>query len=103
MNVPTLNLHVEGDNPEQGVYAVRAYFVEQETNAVMHVGPRPTFGEEDVSIEVHLLNFEGEMPESEDPIDVEMLGFIRDVKEFESTEALKNQIQQDIMQATSFF
>ena len=102
IGVPTLNLQVERELPKNGVYAVRASFANQTFNAVMHVGPRPTFREEDISIEVHLLDFEGEVEKGES-VEIEILGRLRDVMSFDSTESLKKQIEQDMMQATSLF
>lgn len=103
LGFPTLNLKVSKESPDQGVYAVRARFLNQIENGVMHVGPRPTFHEDDVSIEVHLLDFDGTLPMSEDLIEVEILSQLREVMTFDSPEALKKRIAQDIMQARSFF
>lgn len=103
LGFPTLNLSVGDDCPDQGVYAVRVGFSEQLAKGVMHVGPRPTFGETDISIEVHLLEFEGHFPDLGVLITVEVLGRLREVMSFDSPEALKNRIAQDIMEAQSFF
>ena len=103
LGFPTLNLKVSKESPDQGVYAVRARFLNQIENAVIHVGPRPTFHEDDVSIEVHLLDFDGELPAQGESIEVEILGRLREVMTFDSPEALKKRIAQDIMQARSFF
>ncbi len=103
LGFPTLNLKVVEGIPDTGVYAVHARFCDQVVNGVMHVGPRPTFHEDDVSIEVHLLDFEGTFPGTDDSIEIEVLGYLRGVMTFDSSEALKKQIAQDIMQATSYF
>jgi riboflavin kinase / FMN adenylyltransferase len=103
LGFPTLNLRMVEGIPAEGVYAVHVRFSDQIVTGVMHVGPRPTFDEDDVSIEVHLLDFEGNCPDPNDPITIEILGYLREVMTFDSSEALKKQIAQDIMQATSYF
>lgn len=102
LTFPTLNLEVEvSQRPAHGVYAVRVRLSNGPQKAVMHVGPRPTFHEDDVSIEVHLLDFSD--PISQETLQVEVLGRLRDVQQFESTEALKKQIQQDVLDAEIYF
>src|SRR3989338_6637417 len=101
LGFPTLNLEVGEGSPENGVYAVRAFFSGHWANGVMHVGPRPTFKEDDRSIEVHLIDFDQALPSQGELIAVEVLGRLRDILSFPSPEALKKRIAQDIMQATS--
>lgn len=102
LTVPTLNLQVvDGEAPREGVYAIRVTLGNDDCKGVMHVGPRPTFSEQDVSIEVHLLDFSGAM--AQDVLKVEILGRLRDVLFFDSVEALKKQIAQDILDAERFW
>src|SRR3989338_8164202 len=103
LGFPTLNLEVGEGSPEDGVYAVRAVFFGRRANGVMHVGPRPTFKENDRSIEVHLIDFDQALPNRGECVAVEVLGRLRDIMSFPSTEALKKRIAQDIMEAASFF
>lgn len=97
---PTINLEGEASVGD-GVYIVRAKFSGQIYSGVMHVGPCPTFHESDFSIEIHLLDFVDEKVSGQ--VEVEVLDRIRDVQEFDSPEALKKQIEQDIMQAHEYF
>lgn len=102
LTFPTLNLRVNAsERPENGVYAVRVHLSNEEAYGVMHVGPRPTFHEDDVSVEVHLLDRSGEV--HEERVTVHVFGKIREVQSFESTDALKKQIEKDIMMARSYF
>ncbi len=62
----------------------------------MHYGPRPVF-KDSVSLEVHVLDAHlASVPSS---IDVEIIGRIRDVENFESPEALTLRIRKDIQEA----
>lgn len=101
---PTLNLCVgEGFVPEEGVYAVRVALGREGDfyPAVMHVGARPTFEDAEPAVEVHLVRFEGE-PRAEN-VRVEVLGRLRDVRRFDSPEALKLQIEADIVAAENLW
>ena len=94
---PTLNLALESipEDLEDGVYAC---FVSVEKcaiqlAAVMHYGPRPTF-QRGYSCEVHIIDV---LPEEVTAtLIVEVVDRIRAVKEFKSTDALKDRIQEDI-------
>ena len=103
LGYPTLNLALEDipDGLEEGIYAVRARVGESETllPAVMHYGARPVF-EDTRSCEIHIL---GKIPNSQFPIPniltVEVVQWLREVRDFESEESLKEQIAKDIAKA----
>ena len=97
LTFPTMNLKVMGLSVEPGVYAVKADILGEWHQAVMHAGARPTFNEEDPSIEIHFINFKGEV--QPDQVHVEVLGRLRAIQRFDSSEALKKQIEQDIIDA----
>ncbi len=98
LGYPTLNLQIEsGEAPSPGVYV--ALLEAQE--AVMHVGPRPTFEKALPSIEVHLLDTDD--PQVSDPVGVQVLERLRDTERFDSSETLKKQIEQDIIAARKYF
>jgi riboflavin kinase / FMN adenylyltransferase len=97
LGYPTLNLQIKsGEEPVPGVYV--ALLEAQE--AVLHVGPRPTFNASN-SIEAHLLNTDD--PQVSEPVKVEVLLLLRDTVKFDSVEALKKQIEQDIIAARKYF
>ncbi|MEJ5339709.1 MAG: bifunctional riboflavin kinase/FAD synthetase [Aquificaceae bacterium] len=92
LGFPTANLeNTENLCLKEGVYAVR---VEDNFMGVANYGVRPTFGGKRKVLEVHLLDFEGNLKGKE--IKVEFLKFIREEKRFSSPEELKRQIAQDI-------
>jgi len=103
--VPTLNLATSGEViPAEGVYITSTRDLEsvREWNSVTNIGYRPTFGESpELSIETFLLDpLTGETPRR---IRLEFLHRIRDERRFDSPEALKAQIFQDVRAARNYF
>ena len=103
--VPTLNLSTEAEViPANGVYITRTHDLAagREWNSVTNIGYRPTFGASDqLSIETFLLDpLSGESPSR---IRVEFLRRIREERRFDSPEALRGQILQDVRTAQSWF
>ncbi|NPB04748.1 MAG: adenylyltransferase/cytidyltransferase family protein [Thermotogae bacterium] len=92
LGFPTANLSIPSLKllPSDGVYAV--YVQQVRRYGVLHVGPRPTLGLQR-SVEVHILNFGGEIPER---LKVSLVARLRDVKKFASVEDLRLQIERDI-------
>ena len=60
---PTANISVAADRalPALGVYATRATVAGRELLGATNIGRRPTFDEGHISIETHLLDFEGDL------------------------------------------
>ncbi len=83
--------------PAMGVYAGRAEWDDRVFPAAINIGPNPTFGDNAVKFETHLVGVErclyGEL------LEVEFLDRLRDVCPFESVEALKRQLSQDVSAA----
>lgn len=95
--VPTLNLHVDHYQlPKEGVYATRTKIKQTWYKSVTFLGHRISV-DGSYAIETHILN--EDLEETEGVAAVEFLEFLRDNKKFESLEALKVQINQDILQA----
>lgn len=94
---PTANL--KPDHPPllaAGVYAGRARWEGGSAGAVVNIGVRPTFGEGELWIEAHLLDFTGGLYGRF--LTLAFLARIRDEQRFPSVEALRAQIQQDVAQ-----
>jgi riboflavin kinase / FMN adenylyltransferase len=102
---PTANLQVPPEKliPAQGVYGVRIFSKELNQGAailgVMNIGNRPTVNGTTQTIEVHVLDWEGDLYGQE--LTVELLEFIRPEQKFSSLDALKDQIQADCLTARS--
>lgn len=106
--VPTINLAPYAELlPAIGVY-VTTLKVGADADArvfqgVTNVGNRPTFGEDSFAVETHLLDFEPIALDEATPLELAFLHRIRDERRFESPEALRAQIQQDVATAKSIF
>ena len=101
---PTANLDL-GDymRPASGVYAVRAG-IDRGGDTVWHdgvanLGHRPTFPTQDVTLEVHLFDFDGDLYGRH--LRVALAGYIRPERKFDGLPALKAQIAQDCDTARS--
>jgi len=95
LGFPTANLAaIDTLLPAQGVYAARAISSLDHWPAAVNIGPNPTFGEQALKIEAHLIGFEGSLYGQ--PLEVEFLSRLRSIRPFESVEALKNQLNHDV-------
>ncbi len=95
LGFPTANL---GDIrvllPPDGVYAGRALVADGRRAAAIHIGPNVTFGEDARKVEVHLLDFSGDLYGQE--LEVTLLQQVRGIRKFEGSEALRAQLETDI-------
>lgn len=101
---PTANIEIPEDYkliPKNGVYIVTANVNNQVVFGMMNVGVKPTLGENKLSIEVHLLNFEKDIYNQK--IQVHILERLRDEQKFESFDALKAQIELDKQSTIHYF
>ena len=62
--------------------------------AAANVGPNPTFGEDARKVEVHLIDFSGDLYGK--PMAVEFVARLRDTRPFAGVEELIEQLKQDI-------
>jgi riboflavin kinase / FMN adenylyltransferase len=93
---PTANLAVDHPRkviPRLGVYAVRVDREGEQYGGMMNVGRRPTFGDSDLQVEVHLFDFDGNLYGRE--LRIEFVERIREERKFPSAEALAEQLSQD--------
>lgn len=103
--VPTINLAPYAElMPAHGVYITTLRIgTERVFRGVTNVGNRPTFGADSFAVESHLLDFEPVDLNEETPLELSFLKRLREERRFESTEALRAQIQRDVKQALRFF
>ena len=96
LGFPTANLDLgEQLVPALGVYAVRAC-LEGETEsrgAVANLGRRPTFGGDGIVLEVHILDFSGDLYGR--TLEAELIAYLRPETKFDGLESLKAQIAKD--------
>ncbi len=95
LGYPTLNLKVSSKKllPKDGVYSVEVQLKEGYHPGMMYIGPKPTFGEEDRSVEVHLFNSEMETRKSKVKLLVQR--WVREPKKFEDPTFLRDQLRSD--------
>jgi len=100
---PTANIAVAPDLalPAYGVYVTRATLGEAAYFSVTNIGERPTFGERRVTVETHLLDFEGDCYERE--LRIELLHRLRGEQRFDGVDALVAQIRDDVEAARAYF
>ena len=92
---PTANLRtVDAQLPPSGVWVVRARLLDgSDVGGVANIGVCPTIGGTTRSLEVHLLDFQGDLYGKN--IEIQFLNYLRPEAKFPSLEALRLQIQSD--------
>jgi len=102
MGIPTANLSIPPDRliPARGVYACLAHIEQPGPSypAVVNVGNRPTFGDQALAVEAHLLDF-GDGDLYHQGLVLDFVARLRDERAFPNPDALIAQIQQDIAHA----
>lgn len=99
LGFPTINLQpISADKllPAEGVYAGYAEFSGRIFSGAVNIGFKPTFGGTGKVVEVHLLDFQGEVTPGT-PVTVRLLERIRPEQKFPDAGALRAQIAADIV------
>ena len=101
LGFPTANIRLNSAKqlPASGVYSVVAQVNGVEYKALANIGTNPTVGNDHLSLEVHLLDFQGDLYDQS--LTISFLSFLREEKKFDSLEELKNQITADISHITN--
>ncbi|MBW2630329.1 MAG: bifunctional riboflavin kinase/FAD synthetase [Deltaproteobacteria bacterium] len=94
---PTANIKSEKVIPATGVYVIIAELEGTRHQGVINIGRNPTFGNEEISAEVHLLDFKGDIYGR--AITILFIDRLRDEIKFKSPEELARQIKKDIEKA----
>ncbi len=95
---PTANLAaIDTLLPSQGVYAGRAWTGGLSWPAAINLGPSPTFGDPTPRVEVHLIDHHEVLYGQ--PLEVDFLARLRDIRPFDSVNALVQQLNHDVEQA----
>lgn len=96
LNFPTANIVLKEPHkvvPKTGVYAVDVDIKSGSYKGMMNIGTRPTFGENELTLEVHILDFD-EMIYGEN-INITFKKRLRDEKKFTSVDELIKQLKRD--------
>ena len=101
LGFPTANIAINPDlvGLKKGVYKVRVLFQgkNEAFSAVANFGIKPTFGDNKICFEVHILNFNYDIYGHK--ITVEIIDFIREERCFSSVDELKKAIYSDCKNA----
>lgn len=97
LGYPTANLAIQDTRklvPKRGVYATLVTLPDgNQRGGMMNIGRRPTFDEMDVTVEVHVLDYEGDLYGAS--LSVQFLQRLRAEQKFESADALAAQLSED--------
>ena len=97
---PTANVYaIDTLLPAMGVYAGNAAVQGVAWPAAINIGPNPTFAEQSLKVEVHLIGFSGQL--YGEPLEVDFRRRLRDIQTFAGVEELKAQLRQDVLAAQS--
>ena len=117
LGFPTANIRLNSAKqlPASGVYAVEVHLQAQQSSSnaifersdlqgvprrstpykgVANIGTNPTVGNDYLSLEVHLLDFQGDLYDQS--LTISFLHFLREEKKFASLDELKSQIAEDV-------
>lgn len=100
LGFPTANLKLPHPGkllPPPGIYAVWGVLRQGRFAGALHLGPRPTFRGSPPSVELHLMDFSGDIYGRE--IRVDFVRFLRPVVGFSSAAALVEQMEEDVREA----
>jgi riboflavin kinase / FMN adenylyltransferase len=88
--------------PAKGVYAAKITVEQKTHHAVVNIGVRPTFTEQNIEkIEAYLIDFAGDLYNK--TVRLELITRLRNEQKFGSIVELTAQIESDIRQAKSYF
>lgn len=96
LGYPTINVVPASPRkllPQAGVYAIMAQTPRGAFGGMMNLGPRPTFGDERLSLEAHLFDAHGDFYDA--PVRLDFVARLRDVHRFPSVDDLVAQLGRD--------
>ena len=101
LGFPTANLDMNPQQalPADGIYATRAYIDDKAYHSMTNIGKRPTFGDNERTVEVYVLDYHSDLYGHELKIDI--IERLRGEKKFDTEEALKKQITEDIKEGSA--
>jgi riboflavin kinase / FMN adenylyltransferase len=97
LGFPTANLSIgdpEKMMPLEGVYAVYGRVGSERIPGLLHLGPRPTFSGSPPSVELHLLDWSGDLYGK--VVRVDFCGRLRAIRPFASAAELVEQLHRDV-------
>ncbi len=99
LGFPTANINIGDPDklmPLEGVYAVHGLIDGIRLPGLLHLGPRPTFSGYPPSVELHILDWDGDLYGR--IVRVDFCAFIREIRPFATAEELIDQMHADASQ-----
>lgn len=95
---PTANICIQSDKllPMSGVYSAQTMVDNKSFVAIVNIGNNPTVGNDAVSVESHVIDYQGDLYGEELVITFD--DFIRSERKFASLNELQEQIAKDVLQ-----
>jgi len=96
LGYPTINVPVDSERkllPPQGVYAVEVQSPHGTFGGMMNLGPRPTFGDQALSLEVHLFDVTADFYGMR--VRIDLMARLRETRRFDGVDALVDQLRLD--------
>ncbi len=95
LGFPTFNLVIPPQFEfDYGVYSSWVWINKKRYTGALHYGPVPTFDEKGPTLEIYVLDYDG--GDAVNELRFEIKHFIRKIIRFDTTQALHNQIEQDV-------
>jgi len=101
MGFPTANLDISLGQalPPDGVYASWAHINGKAYQSMTNIGQCPTFGSHERTVETYIVDYKGDLYDSELKIDI--VARLRDERKFDTEDELKAQVAEDVKQGKS--
>ncbi|MCL2168093.1 MAG: riboflavin kinase [Lentimicrobiaceae bacterium] len=103
LGFPTVNIKLNNSelDIDKGIYAVIVDVDSQRYKGMLYAGTRPTFDLQDMSIEIHIFNFNKNIYDQ--PVSFKLCKKIRDEIKFDNINQLIEQLHQDKEKVYKFF
>ena len=104
LGFPTANLTVDGgaERLPRGVFAAIVKETEtEELSALANIGTRPTFAEDQLAVELHILDYQGDLYDRK--LEIALIEKLREERAFAGPGELIAQIREDIHQVRNLF
>lgn len=101
---PTANIKIKEDYkliPKKGAYIVESIINNKVVLGIMNIGFNPTVKGESLSLEIHFLDFDGDLYDQN--LSVSLLEYLRPEQKFDSLELLIKQLEIDKAAAITYF
>jgi len=103
LNMPTANLDYNPKKilPKDGIYSCKVQFREKLYLGALSIGNNPTFGNNDKTVEVHMIDFKDSI--YSESINIKIYKHMRDQIQYNNIDSLIDQMQCDLVNIREYF